>query len=378
MSATATTATAPDLWVRWRPMLGWWALSRLVTVGAFGILEALGPRGRLGATLFAEPLRVLGAWDGVWYARVAQHGYVLVPGSQSDPAFFPLLPIMMRVGKDLFGLPYVATGAIISNGALAVAVVGFYELTVRVLHDRTLARNAACFMAVTPMAFVFSMSYPESFALACTVCALVAAYHDRWIVAMVLAAAGVLARPEAIVLVIPLAALAWDRRTALSPTMRGCALAAVLAAPVAVLSYPLYLKWALHDGAAWGTAQKAWGRAFSLVGPYHALQGLPSKIGHLPVIGRDLIFFLVYLALVVYAARRGVPWAWIAGAALILVLPLFSGSFESEGRFGLLALPVYWAVAKIASSRPAMLAVQAASLALGCVFVIVLLPYLWP
>jgi len=328
--------------------------------------------------MFAKPLELLGAWDGVWYSRVAQHGYILIPGGQSDPAFFPLLPIMMRVGKELVDLPYIATAAIVSNFALAVAVVGFYELTIQIFGDRALARNAACFMAVTPMAFVFSMAYPESVALACTVVALLAAYRNHWLATLVLAAAGVLARPEAIVLVIPLAALAWSRRAQLSPVRRGCALASVLAAPAAVASYPLYLKWSLDYAGAWGRAQHAWGRQFRLSGPYRALVDLPSKIPHEPVIGRDLIFFVVYAALVVYAARHGVPRAWIAGAALILVLPLFSGSFESEGRFGLLALPVYWAVALIARPAPLRMAVQVASLALGCVFVIVLLPRLWP
>ena len=45
------------------------------------------------------------------------------------------------------------------------------------------------------------------------------------------------------------------------------------------------------------------------------------------------------------ARRAGTPLPWLAGAAAVIVLPLFSGSFESIGRFGLLALPVFWGLA---------------------------------
>ena len=160
------------------------------------------------------------------------------------------------------------------------------------------------------MAFVFSMSYPESFALACTVIALLAAYRDRWLLAMVLAAVGVLARPEAIVLDHP---ARRTRLVAASPALTRASAGArsprCSPHPRRSSSYPLYLKWSLHYAGAWGKAQQAWGRAFRLSGPYRALVHLPSKIVAEPVIGRDLIFFVVYVALVVYAARHRVPRA---------------------------------------------------------------------
>jgi hypothetical protein len=376
VTSFALTGSRATSLARWRPLLAWFAISRLVTLLAFLVLDALGPRGHLASHFYHEPFSLLGAWDGVWYARIAAHGYLLIPGSQSNPAFFPLFPIMLR-GLHLVGLPYTAGGAIISNLSLAVAVVAFYELGCRVLGDRDLARRAACFMAVTPMGFVFSMSYPESFALALTVLALLAGLDDRWLLAAALAATAVLARPEAIVLIVPLAAIAWSRRGGLDPAARGRALAAVLAAPAAVASYPLYLKWALNDAGAWGQAQKKWGRAFDLSGPFRALEHAPSKIGPEPVIGRDLAFLVVYALLLALAARRGIGAEWILGGALVLVLPLFSGSVESEGRFGLLALPVYWGAGLLVRSRRGELALQIASLSVLVGWVI-MLPEFWP
>ena len=377
MTTVTLERTLAPAFARWRPLLAWWALSRAVTLVAFVVLDELGPRGHLAGPIYDQPLGLLGAWDGVWYARIAQHGYILVPGVQSNPAFFPLFPILLRALNLGFGLPYTAAGAIVSNLALLVAVVAFCELGVRVLGDTAVARRAACFMAVAPMGFVFSMSYPESFALACTVLALLVALDDRWLLAAVLGAVAVLARPEAFVLVVPLAVIAWSRRELLDPARRGRALAAVLAAPAAVTTYPLYLQWSLHDAGAWGRAQSAWGRAFRVTGPINALEHLPSKITVQPVIGRDLAFVIVYAALLAYAARSGIGASWIAGAALVLALPIFSGSFESEARFGLLALPVYWAVGTLVRNRAVELAVQVGSLALAVTWVM-LLPYLWP
>ena len=376
MTALAADRRLVSALVRWRPMLAWWAISRAVTLLAFLGLDAVGPRGYLGAVFYRKPLELLGAWDGVWYARIAQHGYLRIPGGQSDTAFFPLFPILLRGLHGAFRLPYTAGGALISNFSFAVAVVAFYELGRRVV-DGAVARRAACFMAVTPMGFVFSMSYPESLALALTALALLAAFADRWPLAAALGAVAVLARPEAVVLAVPLAAIAWSRRNKLDPSARGLALAAVLAGPAAVASFPLYLQWSLHDADAWGQAQHSWGRAFDLTGPYRALTGVLRSTDARPVLIRDLAFLIIYATLLVIAARAGVGASWIAGGALVLALPLFSGSVESEGRFGLLALPVYWAVGALVRGRRGLLTLRLGLLAL-LVGAVLMLPTLWP
>lgn len=360
---------------RWRPVLGWWLASRLVALSAFAVCYALGPRGRLGSQFYGSPLALAGAWDGIWYRRVAEHGYVLVPGLQSDPAFFPLYPILLSALHAL-RVPYTVGGVVISNVALAVAAVAFYELGVRVVGSAP-ARRAACFLVIAPMAFVFSMAYPESLALVLIVLALLAAFGDRWLLAAALIALAALVRPEAVFFSIPLAGIAWSHRERLDPRARGHAIAACLAAPVGIATYPLYLGWALGNPGAWGAAQSRWGRSFGLTGPFDTIEHLPSALGHQPWLTRDLVCVLVYAALLVAARRAGVGLTWIAAGGLILLLPVFSGSVMSEGRFGLLALPVYWGLAAVTRWRWAELAAQACCLALLVAGVLVL-PYFWP
>jgi hypothetical protein len=230
---------------------------------------------------------------------------------------------------------------------------------------------------VTPMGYVFSMSYPESLALALTSLALLGALEGSWLLAGALAAIAVLARPEATVLVVPLAAIAWSRRDDLDPATRGRALAAVLAAPAAVVTYPLYLQWSLNDAGAWSQAETMWGRAFNLDGPLRAFEHLSHKIDSQPAIGRDLVFLVVYAALIAVAARRGIPAPWIAGGVFVLALPLFSSSVMSEARFGLLALPVYWGVAMLTQDRCSERVLLIGSLVL-LVTGVFTLPYLFP
>jgi hypothetical protein len=41
-----------------------------------------------------HPFSLLGSWDALWYRMIAEHGYLLIPEHSSDPAFFPLLPVL--------------------------------------------------------------------------------------------------------------------------------------------------------------------------------------------------------------------------------------------------------------------------------------------
>lgn len=374
MTALAVTRT-PAVVERWRPVLRWWALSRLITLAAFGVLQLAGPLGSLGPRFYSGPFGLLSSWDGVWYSRIAEHGYLLVPGQQSDTAFFPLYPLLLRAWYEI-GVPPSVSGPIVSNLALVVGLVGFYELGRRVVGER-IALRAALFAAIAPMSFVYSMTYPMSLLFALGAIAVLFAYEDRWLAAAVCAAAAGLTRPEAIVFALPIAQHAWARRRGLGEQRLGVAVAAVFAAPVAIATYPLYLKWALGDVHAWSQAERRWGRAFRLDGPVHAIVHIPSLIAAHPGLARDVALFAVYAVLLIVAARAGISQTWVAAGAAVIVLPLFSGTFESEGRFGLIAFPVYWGLAAFASTRRRERGIVAGSIAL-LVAAIAGLPYIWP
>lgn len=371
--ASARTAA----WLRERRrLLAWWAGSRaLVFATAFALHLVGGRQGYFGSTLLARPFGVLSSWDGGWYRLVAEHGYLLVSGRQSDPAFFPGFPLLLAAAHAL-GAPLALAGIAIANTAFVVGLLAFQELSRAVLRDAEAAERTAILLTVFPLSFVFSMAYPQSVVLAAMTGAALLALRRRWTSAALAAAAGALSRPEALFVAVPLAAIAWFSRRELSATARGAALAAVAAPAVAVLSFPLYLDWLLREPLAWSHAQRAWGRSFDVRGPWQAMEELPSRLGESPGLARDALFFALYLALLGYGTRARLPRAWLAAGTAVVLLPVFSGSFASEGRFGLLAPPVFWALALLVGRRGFRVAapVSAALLVAG----VATLPYAPP
>ncbi|MEN3342521.1 MAG: hypothetical protein V7644_1925 [Actinomycetota bacterium] len=375
MTAVAVSAGAAAVAERlraraWIPL--WWAGGRLVVLATAAAVHFAGPRAYARHEERTHLLGLLGSWDGRWYRLVAAHGYLVEPGRQSDPAFFPLYPLLLRALHAL-GLGYVTAGLLVSNLALLGALLAFEPLT-RALFDAQLARRATIYVAIFPLGFVFSMSYPESLVLLAIALGALAALRRRWVVAAALLAAGTLARPETLFLTLPLLPLALRVRR---PGERGLALGAALAPVAALASFALYLGLALHDPLGWTHAERAWGRRFTPLGLLRAVEGLPRAVAGNAWVLRDVVFFLVYLGLLVAARRAGAPLAWVAAGAVVVVLPTFSGSFHSIGRFGLLAPAAFWGLAALGGSRRTDLLIRAASAAL-LVAGVLTLPFVFP
>jgi hypothetical protein len=333
------------------------------------------PKGFFGSVELGHTFGILGSWDGVWYRTVATQGYLLIPGRQSDPAFFPLYPILLR-GAHTLGLPYLAAGIVISNLAFAIAVIGLYELGRSVVPE-DVAWRAALLAAAFPVGFVFSMLYPESIVFAALVLALLFAVRGRWLASAAAGSIAALGRPEAVLFVIPVAALAYERWRQLTPQQRAEAFGAVVAPGAAAATFPLYLGWTLHNFYAWSWAQRAWGRSFQPTGIVNAFTRLGTFVGANHWLIRDVVFAGLYVVLLVLARRVGIGLAWIAAGALIVLLPLTSGSFVSDSRFGLLAIPAYWGLASLARGRGALVALLSLSTML-LVAGTMTLPWMYP
>jgi hypothetical protein len=76
---------------------------------------------------------------------------------------------------------------------------------------------------------------------------------------------------------------------------------------------------------------------------------------------RDVAFLLVYLVLLWAALHANVPRSWVAAGAIVAILPTFSGSFHSIGRFGLLAPAAFWGLGPLGASRRSDTAIRAIS-----------------
>jgi hypothetical protein len=324
---------------------GWWLAGRAVIAATAVVVHHFGPTGLTRLVSHAHAFGPLESWDARWYRMVASTGYLLVPGRQSDPAFFPVFPMLMRAGHAV-GLGYGTAGLVLANVGFLGALFAFHALT-KTLFGEAMARRAVAYIAVFPFGYAFSMIYPESIVLGLIALAALAALRRRWAWAAACAAIAALARPEGLFVALPLAVLAWEQRHTLSPRSRGLALGAVLAPFAAIGSFSVYLWSVLGDPMAWSQAQLAWGRAFSPLGVVHAVDGLGRAFAHDAWVTRDVIAVVLYLGLLAAAARAGVGWPWLLSGLAVVVLPLFSGSFDSIDRFGLLAPAAFWGLAAL-------------------------------
>lgn len=361
-------------WLRERAWIaGWFLAGRSLVFATALVVDAVGPRGYLANDERSHLFGLLVSWDGHWYWRVANHGYLLSPDRQSDPAFFPLYPMLLRAVHAL-GLSWTAAGMIVPNLLLLVALVAFHALT-RDLFGEAFARRATVYVAIFPLSYVFSMSYPESLVLAAMSFSALAGRRGRWGQAAFWGAVGALARPEGAFVALPLLALAWRERS--SPVRRGLAAGAALAPFAALVSYPLYLWYRLGDPFAWQKAQEQWQRHFSPLGFVHSLERLPQAFDQSAWIARDAGALVLYLLLFAVALRARAPLAWVLAGIAVVVLPPFSGSFTSIARFGLLVPPVFWGLATIGRDARADRAIRLLSVGL-LVAATVTLPLSYP
>ena len=312
-------------------------------VGVYALLAASGWTSRVPREsglsyhgLFAP----LGQWDAVWYGWIAQHGYDPAIGHGNAAAFFPLYPLAWRAVSVLPG-PMSLWGSLLSSTLFAGALCLLYAIT-RGRYDERLARRTVLYLAIFPLTFVFALPYAESMFLLLTLGAFALSWHGRWWSASAVGALAVLARPVGIAL---LPALAWRRYR--TEGLRWRAYLPLLLLPAAEIAFFLYLGWRTGNFMANPDAQeRGWGRGVSIL-PWVVVHTLWHDViegGHL----RFLIhigFTLLWCGLFYKAWRMRMPGEYLIFAALAVLLPTSGGLLVSMGRFGMVAFPLFWALA---------------------------------
>jgi hypothetical protein len=330
---------------------------------------------------FAE---IFAAWDSGWYFDIASHGYYFNPHGQSSIAFFPLYPMLMRaVAWPLGGTEKMVwlAGILVSCTAFALALLALHRLAERVLGDREAARRAVLYLAVFPFSLFFTRVYAESVFLLTTVLAVSRAHDGRWWRAGLWGALATVARPNGMLIGLPLACMALGGRPAARELARR--FAPLLLIPLALAGYCAYVYTLSGDPLAWLSAQKHWG--YSLGHP--PWEQLLKMIGRFTKHGLYDYFFLsamtpyrlfhglvalIFLGLTPAIFKRlGVAMGSYVLASLIV--PLSGSALEGVGRYSAVLFPAFMLMATVKSRRwhEAILIVSALFLALFvCLFVV--------
>lgn len=276
-------------------------------------------------------------WDGAHYLTLARDGYALpAPGAQSELAFFPLYPFLMRlVGPVLGGSDdaYLAAGVAISAVSLAIACVYLARL-VAIERGANTATRSVVYLLLFPTSVFLAAVYAESLFLALAIGAMYHARRGRWPIAAALAAFAALARPLGVLVVVPLAvelALQHERRAA-----------AWLGLPLVAFAAWHAALWRMSgDPLAYLTAQATYGRHPSV--PLGAFTDLAD-----PAVYGDP--WIVIALTVLTAALVAVSWRVLRPslatyATVFFLASLATGTLTSAPRYYLVVFPVFVALA---------------------------------
>lgn len=357
VAAAPAAQARPARLTGWRYPLAVGVLSRLLAFavgGAVGLVQRE-PGEPLGQALLAP----FGAWDGIWYQRIADYGYDPTVAHGNGVAFSPLYPLLMRAVARLIDVSYLLAGVLISTACFLAALVLLHRLVARRSGERE-ARTVVWLTAFFPVAFVFSSAYTESLYLLLTVASFALLEARRFAGACLAGVLVVLTRPTGIMLVPALLVRLWrdqGRRFSAGFALRALPVALL---PIAYVAFGAYLYYRTGDPFATQSAQSAgWGRGANLLlvlaMPVAVLNGLyvaAHDVARLGYVFDTACAMLWALVLVEGWVRRRLPAEYLLYGSLAIALPVFAGTYLALPRYGMGVFVVIWLVAIHVAARP--------------------------
>lgn len=369
--AAAASARPVPRWraalLRAAPALGLFAVARLT-----GLLAMAGWSWHIGRSPRAIIAR---AWDSDWYMLIAEHGYGRTlhwpDGSvQSDLAFFPLYPALVRAGTTVLPVTSGTAGLVISWTAAGAAAWGIYAVVER-LHGRRTATVLVLLWGLLPHSIVLSMAYTEPVLTAFAAWSLYALLTRRWVWAGVLALLAGLSRPNGIAVAAAVLAVAayelftaYRRRESARANRRiwtGAALA-----PLGWCGYVLEVGFRTGDPlGGYFAVQRGWTSRFDFgIGALKVVRAMVLRPSLIPLMVALLVVVAAVLLFALFALERPPAALLVYTAVLVLITLGGSGFFESKPRFLLPAFPLLLPLAcAVAKARPRAAVVVTAALA---------------
>jgi hypothetical protein len=296
-------------------------------------------------------------FDAHYYLQIAEQGYTKT--SPVAKAFFPLYPLLVRLGYDAFHvvglqLSYavVATGLSLLCGFVGLWLLGRLAITERVTTTASSSLLVPCLLLVSPFAFILLAPYTEGLLLLLTVAAFMAAGSKHWWLAGLLGAAASATRLPGL-MVFPALAVEYMYQVKHSEERLGWRGLGVLLAPLGTIAYAAYLQ-------LYGGGLKTYFKAYRIGWPQrktslNILQPLYRPIVRIvhdagvPLAQRvsindalSLGAFAIAVALLAYGWHQLRP-SYRVYAILSLILPLTTTIAYGLGRYYLVIFPLYFA-----------------------------------
>jgi hypothetical protein len=298
-------------------------------------------------------------YDSGHFEGIAWGGYRPTPGGRSNIAFFPVYPLMMRSVARLFGRQHAIfyiSGIAVSWLCFVLAMVALYHLALLDLPPPS-AERAVLLTMIFPFSFFFGVVYSESTFLLFAVLAFYFFRTRQWLLGGACGAVATATRVPGILLLVPLAWVAW---TQAQPNRRDRTIAALglLIAAGGFGAYCFYVYRLTGDPFEWAATLQRWGY-YPGGSPWMTPVGLVRRLLTEPYLyltaERTAVYDTLYGVTGVLFALA-IPFVWLRfGAAyglfmlLNLWLPLSSGALEGIGRYCSVLFPFFIWLASLRS-----------------------------
>ena len=317
-------------------------------------------------------------WDSMWYEAIVNDHPRFLPAGHSSANFFPLyswiswlVSLPLRAMLDHERAFYVG-GFIVSAISLLLALIAVERLATR-LAGADVAVRTVWLIAVFPFSFFLTAVYADALYFCLAAWSLALAYEERWHAACALATLAAMTRIPGLAL-FPAIVLEYLRRNAfdLRSLVRFAPSLAILAiGPLTILLFD-YVKYG-NALAFLHARQQGWNRASGFAALQRDYRYFFSaslfSCGSMAECVRDFeptrkLLGLWYVALVPISlaltlyARRTLGIGLTVWAGLSVLMALVNG-LDGTGRFTSVLFPVFIALAMLARSRAAFLAIGA-------------------
>lgn len=322
-------------------------------------------------------------WDTGWYLSIIREGYQAgdYATSYSNIAFFPLYPYLVKFLMALVppslrtsGV-YLSAGILLSNLFFVIALILLYKLVLDLFHDQGIAQRTIWYTLLFPTSFFFSCFYSESTFLLFLVGTFYAALKERWAIASLLGCLLALTRPLGILIIIPLGWIYLEKHDWAPRKLRADILWFSII-PVGLLAFLLHTYSLTGDFLAPMHAQAAWGRGE--LKPHWQLILHPEGwqyIRHVTRVDHILTIGFILLSTLSLALLPSASYGIFS--LLSIMIPLMTGSFQSQSRFLAVVFPVFIVLAILGKRRVIDQLVMVLLLSFQVLFMVAWMRFYW-
>lgn len=274
-------------------------------------------------------------YDGDHYKNIATDGYTPL-----DAAFFPLYPLLTSV-VSMLAHTSVSTSLFIVSFAflIASAIILIYWLRFELQQRQSKLSpwSIIALIAIFPTSFYLALAYTESLFIFLTISSLFAFRKGHYWIAALCVACATATRVQGGVLAIffllqYLTSRQWADWRKLVP---------VVAAPIGLIGYMVYLAFTFGNPFEFIAAQQNWGRLDSNILANLISSFRPLYLWYLPVLG-----------VMLWATWKYLGKTWFIYCLVFILVPLSSGRLDSLNRYIIGLPPLFLALSLYLETKP--------------------------